>query len=142
MRVQAAFGVFSGGRHTARRIPIEAGLWTILQRMLAERDDRKPTRGRTSPLNPGGSRTLERFTRDLVFVNTCNSPLDSKNKVYNSFRSYCKRAGIEVKRVDSDGHEIDHVDVHSLRRTFATSLIERAADPNSVQEYWGTRRWR
>jgi hypothetical protein len=29
---------------------------------------------------------------------------------------------------------VEHVDVHSLRRTFATELIESGADPKTVEE--------
>ena len=39
--------------------------------------------------------------------------------------------------MDVEGHEVDHVDVHSLRRTFATNLIVNRADPKTVQELMG-----
>ena len=50
---------------------------------------------------------------------------------------YCRRAGIQTRSVDAEGHEIDHVDVHSLRRTFATNLIVNRTDPKTVQELMG-----
>jgi len=46
-------------------------------------------------------------------------------------------AGIRTRRVDAEGHEIDHLDVHSLRKTFATDLIEAGTDPKTVQELLG-----
>jgi integrase len=49
----------------------------------------------------------------------------------------CAKAGIETRNLDSQGKEIDHVDLHSLRRTFATDLITNGADPKSVQTLLG-----
>jgi hypothetical protein len=37
-----------------------------------------------------------------------------------------------VQTLDSDGRAVEHVDLHSLRRTFATNLIAGGADPKSV----------
>ena len=58
--------------------------------------------------------------------------------LYKRFIHCCELAGVETRRVDElKGHEIDHVDLHSLRRTFATDLIERNVDPKRVQELLG-----
>jgi hypothetical protein len=51
----------------------------------------------------------------------------------------CKSAHIETKTVDAAGNEIDHVDIHSLRRTFTTDAIQNGANPKSVQEILGHR---
>jgi hypothetical protein len=42
-----------------------------------------------------------------------------------------------MKRCDSNGREIDHIDVHSLRRTFITDALANGADPKSVMEIVG-----
>jgi len=57
--------------------------------------------------------------------------------VYQAFIRCCRRAGVETRTVDAEGHEVDHVDVHSLRRTFATNLIINGTDPKTVQELMG-----
>lgn len=48
-------------------------------------------------------------------------------------------AGLSVQAVDADGRQIDHVDVHPFRRTFATDLIKTGADPKTVQKLLGQR---
>jgi integrase len=35
--------------------------------------------------------------------------------------------------LDEQGREVDHVDLHSLRRTFTTDALSNGADPNSVR---------
>jgi integrase len=56
--------------------------------------------------------------------------------IYNQFIRDCKRAEIETRTERPDG-TAEHVDVHSLRRTFATDLICNGTDPKTVQELMG-----
>jgi len=99
--------------HTARRIPIDNALWEIL-----------------------GHRREGQADQDRVFTNVRGGPL-SRGPVYRSFIRCCHRANIQTRTEDADGHEIDHVDVHSLRKTFATNLIVNGTDPKTVQELLG-----
>jgi integrase len=116
---------------TARRIPIDAGLWEILERR--RREPRAPGSGKTAAIT---RRVQERFTREHVFTSTENTPI-SPDGAYKAFKRCCKLAGIERSTADTDGQEIEHLDVHSFRRTFATSLITSGADPKSVQTLLG-----
>lgn len=120
--------------HNSRRIPIENGLWKILTAQRDSRDQRQPGRGRRPEVT---ARVVERFTRDHVFVTTQNTPLTHGSGLYYAFIRCCKLAKIQTKTVDAAGREIDHVDLHSLRRTFATNLIINGADPKTVQELMG-----
>jgi integrase len=120
--------------HAERRVPIDEGLWEILKRQEAGRAARQPGRGQ-NPATTERVRAL--FTRDLVFVSTQNTPLGGGSRLYARFMYCCRRAGIQVRTLDAQGREIDHVDLHSLRRTFATDLIANGADPKSVQELLG-----
>jgi integrase len=78
-----------------------------------------------------------RFTRNHIFVTTQNTALNSKGNLWRAFAACLKRAGIERQSFSPDGRLLEHVDVHSLRRTFATSLIVSGADPKTVQELLG-----
>lgn len=120
--------------HTGRRIPIDAGLWEILERQLAHRQDRRPGVGKTPKIT---GRVRARFTRDHVFVSSQTTALTHRSGLYHAFIRCLELAGIQRQALDADGREIDHVDLHSLRRTFATSLIVSGADPKSVQELLG-----
>jgi integrase len=120
--------------HTGRRIPIDNGLWDILKRQEADRGRRVPGKGRTAKIT---ERIRARFTREHVFVSSQNTPLSHRSGLYHAFLRSCKQADIQVKTLDADGRPADHVDLHSLRRTFATSLIVGGADPKSVQELLG-----
>jgi integrase len=51
----------------------------------------------------------------------------------------CGLAEIPTKTPDAEGRLVEHADLHSLRRTFAASLISSGADPKSVQELLGRR---
>jgi len=121
--------------HHARRIPIEPGLWAILERRKVECWGREPGQGRTPEIT---AQVQARFTTDHVFTTTQNTPLTHGSGLYWAFIRCCKLAGIETRRV-VQGREIDHVDLHSLRRTFATNLIVNGADPKTVQKLLGHR---
>ena len=72
-------------------------------------------------------------------MTTQNTPLTHRSGVYEAFLRCCKLANIPTKTVDSEGRLVEHVDVHSLRRTLATNAIVHGADPKSVQEILGHR---
>jgi site-specific recombinase XerD len=73
-----------------------------------------------------------------VFVTRCNTPL-TRQGLYAAFVRCCARAGVETATYDAEGKLLEHIDVHSLRRTFATNALVKGADPKSVQEILGHR---
>jgi integrase len=117
-----------------RRIPMDDGLYEIVRRLDAGRAGRRPGKGRG---HIAAALVQARFTRDHVFVTKDNTPLDHKGNLWRAFTKCLKRAGIERQTLGPDGRELEHVDLHSLRRTFATSLIVGGADPKTVQELLG-----
>jgi len=112
-----------------RRIPVEAGLWDILCRQRDQAPHRLPGQGKTPAIT---AKVQRLFTRDHVFVTSQNTPLTHRSGLYHAFMRCCLLAGIDVQD-RGDGH----VDLHSTRRTFATSLIVGLADPKSVQDLLG-----
>jgi integrase len=117
-----------------RRIPIEDGLWEILKRKAEEAPKRQP---KTLGSPAYAERVRRRFSRDHVFVSQWNTPLTGKSLVWRALLRFCKKAGIETDTFDAAGNPVEHVDLHSLRRTFATNAIVNGADPKSVQELLG-----
>jgi integrase len=117
-----------------RRIPMDAGLYEVLRRLEAGRAERRPGKGRGRIC---AAQVQARFTRDHVFVTTENTPLDHKGNLWRAFVGCLARAKIDRKTFGRDGRVLEHVDLHSLRRTFATSLIVSGADPKTVQELLG-----
>jgi integrase len=119
-----------------RRVPIDDGLWEILQRQRDGAPDRKPGIHGQPHMAEAVRR---RLTHDHVFVTRANTPVDGVGCLYPAFMRCCKRAKIEVATYDRDGRLIEHVDLHSLRRTFVTNALVNGADPKSVQEIVGHR---
>ncbi len=117
-----------------RRIPMDDKLYDIIKQLEAGRQDRKPGKGRG---RVSTAQVVALFTRDYIFVTTENTPLGHKGNLWRTFVSCLERAGIERQTFSPDGRPLEHVDLHSLRRTFATSLIVGGADPKSVQELLG-----
>jgi integrase len=121
--------------HRERRIPMDDRLYQILAERLAQRDQRQPGRGVTPKQD---AQIKARFTKDHVFTGALCTPL-SHAMLYRSFHLSCKRSGIEALTLDSQGREVEHLDLHSLRVTFATEQIENGSDPKTVQELLGHR---
>jgi len=122
--------------HRERRIPIDNGLWDILCRQEQGRKDRRPGTAQNPALTEA---CQERFTRDHVFVSKANTPLDHCSALYYAFLRCCEKAGISTRTCDAEGRVVEHVDIHSLRRTFATNLIVAGADPETVRQLLGHR---
>lgn len=118
-----------------RRLRIDADLFKIIERQHAGRAARKPGIGRSPKLT---AQIQARFTRDHVFVTSQNTPINHRSGAYAAFLRCCSKAGIPVKTYEGT-KVVEHVDVHSLRRTFATNLIVNGADPKTVQESLGHR---
>ena len=117
---------------TSRRIPIDEVLFEILLTQKAEAAQRKPRQRGGKDTN---ERIRKRFSKDHVFVNTCNTPIG--NNVYREFIRVCKNCGIETKTCDAEGNVIEVVTLHSTRHSFATDLISNGADPRTVQALMG-----
>jgi site-specific recombinase XerD len=79
-----------------------------------------------------------RFSDRHVFVSRNNTTL-TQTAVYDVLVRYCRKAGIPTQTTDAEGQPLVQVDVHSLRRTFATDVIVYGTDPNRVQELLGHR---
>jgi integrase/recombinase XerD len=120
--------------HRERRIPIEDGLLAVLKRQAQEAPQRVAGAQRNCF---GGERVIrELCSRDHLFVSTVNTPL-SGHALYHAFMRSCRAADIQTETYDADGWLVEHLDLHSLRRTFVTNAITNGADPRSVQEIIG-----
>ena len=127
---------FSAKNRRERRVPIEDGLLGIPKRQAKEAPLRQPGIAKTPKVT---ELVRQRFTRDHVFVTTQNTPLTHRSGLYKAFLRCCVLASIQTETYDADGKLIEHVDLHSLRRSFATDAITNGADPRSVQEILGHR---
>jgi integrase len=114
-----------------RRLPVDDGLWDIVRRSADGRAARSP-----SAKVFFGVALAGRFSDRHVFVSRDNTPL-TPSGVYDALLRYCKKAGVPLQTFDGEGQALEHVDVHSLRRTFATDLIVNGTDPKTVQELLG-----
>lgn len=119
--------------HKERRVPMDNQLHEILSCQLTERASRQPGRGNGPHLD---RRVKAKFTRDHVLVTTQNTPLNGTS-VRKRLLTCCKKAGIAVRTFSPDGKEIEHVDIHTFRVTFASDLLGRGVDPNTVRELLG-----
>ncbi len=68
-----------------------------------------------------------------------NTPLGRGSGLDPAFIRCCRLAGIETSSYDMSDRLVEHADLHSLRRTFATNWIISGADPKSIQEILGHR---
>ncbi|MEX0938550.1 MAG: tyrosine-type recombinase/integrase [Pirellulales bacterium] len=110
----------------SREIPLDDEMMGELQRLRKEAWGREPVPGRTRKLT---EQQAASFSAEHVFVTTANTPW--RNNLLTRFYSYCKAAGIEgAKRGGS-------VDIHSLRVSSATLMLERGANPKAVQAILG-----
>jgi hypothetical protein len=62
-----------------------------------------------------------------------------RHGLYAAFLRCRARPGIQTRGEEVGRRHGEHVGLHSLRRTFATSLIVSCADPKSVRELLGHR---
>jgi integrase len=112
--------------HKAREIPLGDTMLAMLAELRNTAKNRCPIEGST-PAQTQRQATL--FTRDHVFVTKANTPL--KNNLLQRFYAVCERAGID------GGHPGGSVDLHSLRVTCATLMLQNGANPKDVQAILG-----
>jgi site-specific recombinase XerD len=79
----------------------------------------------------------KRLSHNHLIVNSTGIPFDNRSRLYHAFMRCCKLAEIQTQTLDGQGRVKEHVEVHSLRRTFATNLIMNGADLKTVQELLG-----
>jgi integrase len=109
-----------------REIPLDDGMLEVLAALRDAAKDRQPVSGATPKQT---AQQAAAFSREHVFVSGANTPL--KNNLLRSFYETCKRAGIAGAEPGGS------VDIHALRGTFATLMLEGGASPKAVQELLG-----
>ena len=112
--------------HKAREIPLDDEMLAMLGELQQASRGRCPIEG-ASPKQT--AQQAAAFSRDHVFVTRANTPL--RNNLLTRFYALCKRAGIE------DAQAGGSVDIHSLRVTCATLMLQHGANPKDVQSILG-----
>jgi integrase len=112
--------------HQAREIPLDDALLAMLAELREASQHRQRMPGRTSAQTEQQRRA---FTRERVFVTHANTPL--KNNLLRRFYAVCRRASIE------GAHFGGTVDLHSLRVSSTTLMLEPGASPKAVQMILG-----
>ena len=112
--------------HKAREIPLGDTMLAMLAELRDAAGHRRPVEGLTPSAT---ARQAALFTRDHVFVTRANTPL--KNNLLQRFYAVCDKAGID------DAHPGGNVDLHSLRVTCATLMLQNGANPKDVQAILG-----
>lgn len=106
-----------------RRIPMDPELYAILRQHKAEQNSIKLAMG--GDWNP----------HNLVFPNTRGNPIHRQNFYRRVWRPLIE----EANRLAAENGEppIPYINVHGLRHTFATLLLQWAADDKAVSEMLG-----
>ncbi|HEX4144795.1 MAG TPA: site-specific integrase [Pirellulales bacterium] len=112
--------------HKAREIPLDDTMLAILADLRAQAKDRRPL---GHPIAAQAAKQAAAFSREHVFVSRANTPL--RNNLLDRFYAVCAKAGID------DGHPGGSVDLHSLRVTCATLMLQGGANPKDVQAILG-----
>ena len=112
--------------HKAREIPLDDTMLAMLAELRGQAKDRRPV---DHPKPAQSARQAAAFSREHVFVTRANTPL--KNNLLDRFYAVCAKAGID------DGHPGGSVDLHSLRVSCATLMLQGGANPKDVQAILG-----
>lgn len=112
--------------HKAREIPLDDTMLTMLVELLHRAKSRRAVGG---PTPEQTRQQAAQLSRDHVFVSRANTPLN--NNLLRRFYAVCKRAGI------NDAGQGGAVDIHSLRVTCATLMLQNGANPKDVQAILG-----
>jgi len=110
----------------SREIPLDDTTMATLIELREQAADRQPQPGLTPQQT---EQQLRAFSREHVFVGCANTP--HKNNLLRRFYKVCKKAGITDAKIGGA------VDLHSLRVTFATMVLDGGANPKAVQAILG-----
>lgn len=112
--------------HKAREIPLDDEMMAVIRKLR----DEAPARKVVGAFDPRIRKLQQQnFSNRHVFVTRANTPW--KNNLLTRFYTCCRRAGIEGAEPGGD------VDLHSLRVSCATFMLEGGANPRAVQAILG-----